>query len=93
MSSPASISRIHARVPTLPTPTTLRARWVSVNCSSRCRRSDCKVRRYFASSPLSCASIDAISWSSNSSSTGTMSGGELMIRRRPSTTVVSLASA
>ena len=32
-------SAIQARVPTLPTPTTLRAKSVSWNCSSRIRRS------------------------------------------------------
>src|SRR5664280_1178077 len=38
-------SRIHARVPTLPTPTTLRAISRSSNCSIRWRRSVCRVRR------------------------------------------------
>ena len=38
-------------MPTLPTPTTLRATWIIVNCSSRCRRSDCRVRRYLPRTP------------------------------------------
>ena len=50
---PACSSRIQARVPTLPTPTTLRATWVRLNCCSRYRRSVCSVRPYLSiSSPI-----------------------------------------
>ena len=80
-------------MPTLPTPTTLRAAWTSVNWSSRCRRSDCRVRRYLPSTARTCSYSALACTSANSSSSGTISGGSLMIRRRPSTTVVSLHSA
>ena len=35
--------------------TTFRAAWTSVNCSSRCRRSDCRERRYLLSTPRICS--------------------------------------
>ena len=53
--SAASISAIQARVPTLPTPTTLRATCIKVNWLSRCRRSDCRLRRYLVSTALICS--------------------------------------
>ena len=87
------MSKIRARVPTLPTPTTLRAAWTSVNCSSRCRRSDCSVRRYLPSTVRISSYSASARTSVKSSSRGTIIGGSLMIRRRPSTRVVSLPSA
>ena len=91
--SPESISTTQARVPTLPTPTTLRATWPRVNSSSSRRRSDCRVRRYLSSTARSCALIASACTSAKTSSIGTIIGGSLMICRRLSTTVVSLPSA
>ncbi len=48
-----SIRTIQQRVPTLPTPTTLRAMSANSNCSSRYRRSVSSVRRYLAIRPAS----------------------------------------
>ena len=92
-SPPPSINAIQARVPTLPTPTTLRATSTSVKYSSRCLRLDCRVRRYFASTSPSNSWMAAASPPAASSSIGSIRGGSLMIRGWPSTTVVSLFSA
>ena len=85
---------IQHRVPTLPTPTTLRAMSHGSNCSSRYRRSVSSVRRYCAMRLPSCA-MKAVRSASpgSSSSTGTSSGGSEMIRGCPSTTRVSLATS
>jgi hypothetical protein len=56
-----SISTIQQRVPTLPTPTTLRAMAANSNCSSRNRRSVSSVRRYFAIRLVSSDSMNFLS--------------------------------
>src|SRR5215469_13844528 len=68
MSSRPSIRAIQQRVPTLPTPTTLRAMSVKSYCSSRTRRSDCRVRRYSPISTWSSVSITARSMCAGSRS-------------------------
>ena len=86
---------MNARVPTLPTPTTLRATSTISKRSSRCRRSSCSVARY----ARSCSWIAR--WTSSadmpkvesSSRAGTTIGGWLTIRYRPSTSSPSLDSA
>src|SRR5262249_16638590 len=90
--SPASISTIQARVPTLPTPTTLRAIWTSVNCSSRWLRSDCRVRRYLPSTPRICSYSAPACTSLKTSSTGTIIGGARVSWRPPALPLGRLAS-
>ena len=93
-SSRPSIKTIQQRVPTLPTPTTLRAMSANSYCSSRNRRSVSSVRRYLAIRLVSCAwKADRSASLGISSSSGTSSGGSAMIRGLPSTMRVSLATS
>src|SRR6266568_5477239 len=79
-----SIKTIQQRVPTLPTPATLRAMSANSNCSSRYRRSVSSVRRYLAIRLLSCCLrlLRSVSLG-NSSSIGTSSGGSAPGQRVP----------
>ena len=76
-----SSSAIQARVPTLPTPTTLRAKSTSWNCSSRTRRSYWSVSAVVAQELLS-AGLEhgRAPRTSAKSSSGTISGGSETIR-------------
>ena len=85
---------IHARVPTLPTPTTLRATSDEAELLEQVapvalQRSPVAAQQR----PQPRPSARRGRTPSTSSSIGTISGGSLMIRRSPSTTWVSLASA
>ena len=86
-------STIHARVPTLPTPTTLRAMCTYENsrigwfCCWRVDWYDASTSRIQSSS---CSRVRPIG---SSCSIGTMSGGSAVIRSSPSTTSVSFATA
>ena len=93
LSSRPVSSSTQLRVPTLPTPTTLRAMSTNSYPPSRCRRSGCRVRRYPASSRRISTSIRSRSAFGSACSSGTTRGGSPMMRRCPSTTEVSLPIA
>ena len=82
-------------MPTLPTPTTLRARSTIRNSSSRCRRSCCSVRRYSRNSWWMTPSSrsNGRPASAARSAAGTISGGSETMRGSPSTRCVSFANA
>lgn len=92
-SSLPSMSSTQQRVPTLPTPTTLRAMSTIRNCWSRCRRSDARLVPYRSMSRRSSCSSTWRSTSGSRSCSGTINGGSAVMRRLPSTTVVSLLNA
>ena len=75
---------MNARVPTLPTPTTLRATSTTSNRSSRWRRSSCNVARYARNCSWITCSISSArdADARGSSACGTTIGGWLTIRYR-----------
>ncbi len=84
---------IQHRVPTLPTPTTLRAMSTTVNCRSRCCRSDGRVWPYCSTMSRICSSSVLRSLSGSSSVSGVTRGGVDLNRRSPATTSVSFPAA